>query len=121
MATLSKRVLFLERLRSDRTAWRFLMWASVPAAIQDLFANPSLRSAYQRISPGDLLLLQSGAVTERVEEFSADDPNMTLGGIRNEMEARWAAFQAEINALAAVYNRYGQYWDGTSWITSPPA
>lgn len=121
MALQTKRVLFLEKLRSDRTAWRYLMWANVPTAIIPLFANPQARSAYKSISAADLAMLQRGAVLERVAEFTAEDPSMTLGAIRNEMEAAWAAFQAEVTSLSNIYNRYGQYWDGSSWVTSPVA
>jgi len=110
---LANKIIILER-GSAPTQFRFAMWADVPAARQAFYADPTntRTSAYKDASAGELTALRTGTVVERVEQFS--QPGANLAQIKTALEARFVAFQAEVNG-ANDWQRYGSRWDGTTW------
>lgn len=108
----AKRIVVLDR---DQNApiFRVLFWAVVPAVRQVFHAAPDLTSAWVGASAEENAELASGAMKEVIETISIQ-PGATLAQMQAQLEARWAAFQAEVNAENR-YLRYGTYWDGSAW------
>lgn len=110
----TKRVIVLDAVNGDTVvAFRYVMWADVPAARQAFYANATKISAYKDISADDLAAIRTGAVAEELGTLKMDT-GKTLAQARTDLQAMWTAFQDRITN-ANPWNRYGTYWDGTSW------
>lgn len=96
---------------------RYAMWADVPVARRPFYAKADFVSAYLSASAGEIAALRSGAVVERVAVERIDG---NLAAVRTTLEARFAAFQAEITALNS-WARYGTVFDGTTWTAGGAA
>lgn len=109
------RVIVLEHLQAgaDDRRFRVAFWLDVPVAQRSYRANAAATSAYAGASAAELAALRDGSVVERVEEHSWA-ATVTMGQIRNALQARWNALQAEVNA-DRTWARYGTRWDGTAW------
>lgn len=115
---MATKVIILETVSAaDSRSIRYAMWADVPAARQKFYANPAFVSAYLDASAGELALLRSGAVVERVTQEMLDGNN---AAIRTALQARFTAFQAEITALNN-WAKYGSTFDGTTWTAGGAA
>lgn len=113
----SFRVIILEKAAGGSVAYRYALWALVNApARQPFYANPQKTSAFKDIEAQDLTDLRAGLFVERVEVFSSASA-LTLGQVRAELEARWTAFQAEVDTHNP-WDRYGSTWNGTIWAAN---
>ena len=117
----SKRVIVLERLVSQEAAfgnqapqcWSYVFWADVPAARATFYANVGFTSAVRDVSAPDLAALQAGTVVESLRTLKVDKSS-TLGQLQTQLENEWVVYQAEVTAFNP-WNRYGTFWNGTSW------
>ncbi len=117
----SKRVIVLERHVDQERAWgdqspqfwSYVLWADVPASRQTFYAKPGFVSAVQGISAADLTALQNGSVVERQRILSVDK-GTTNAQLMTKLELEWTQFQSQVNAFNP-WNRYGTFWDGTTW------
>ena len=114
---MARKIIILEMnpVLPGETAFRFAMWADVPAARQARYADAALTSAVVGISAGELTALQNGSVVEKVED-ARWPAGATVAQIQALLVARYTAFQAQITA-ANPWQRYGTNWDGTSWTS----
>ena len=110
---MAKKIIILERLSTQNSSFRVAYWADAPAARQTFYADPIKVSAWGGASAAENTALQDGSVVERVETSSVEGQK-TRAEVKTILEARWAGFQAEINA-ANPWNFYGSFWDGTIW------
>ncbi|HEY9014438.1 MAG TPA: hypothetical protein VIM84_05205 [Gemmatimonadales bacterium] len=108
---MAKQVVILEQLDGPR-AYRYLMWAQVPAARQAFHANADAVSELKTATAQELQDIRDGKVIERVE--TGNWPGMTLAQVQTQLQNRWTAFQADVTG-EATFSRYGTMWDGTTW------
>lgn len=114
---MARKIIILERqgMPSD-TNYRVAFWLDVPVARQSMYANPAATSVVKGATVPELALITSGAVVEVVE--TVQQPNgAPLANVRNAIVARFNQLQAELNARN-LWDRYGTYWDGTSWTAA---
>lgn len=117
---MARQIIILERLNEPSDlSFRFVMWATVPAARVSGYANASATSAFTGATQAELDALKAGQVVELVDQ--AFFPAGTgLGVIQAALIARWTVYQAQVNA-ANKTSRYGTSWDGTSWTAAGTA
>lgn len=99
---------------------RYVMWADVPTARQKFYADPNFVSAWidaPTVDSVNVSNLRSGALVERVAEERIDG---SAALIRTTLEARLAAYQAEI-AARNNWSKYGTTFDGTTWTVGGAA
>lgn len=111
---MARKIIVLEQvgLPSD-ASYRAALWLDVPAARQSFYANPAATSAVIGITTSELDAIKAGAVVEEV--VTAQRPTGgTLGQLRTLLENEHARAQATLTAQNP-YNRYGTFWDGTTW------
>lgn len=94
-------------------AFKFAMWADVPAARQARYANATFVSEVVGATAGEISALQTGAVVEMVREAQWN-AGTTIPQIQAALVAEFNAYQARITA-ANPWQRYGTSYDGTSW------
>jgi hypothetical protein len=88
-------------------------WLAVPTARQPFYANAALKSRVIGITAPELSALQNGQFIEHVEEASY--PLGTgLPAIGADLVRRFDEQQSMLNAQNP-WNRYGTFYDGTSW------
>lgn len=107
----AKRIIILDLAAPGR--YRYLLWADVPAARQVFYADANKTSAWKDASAGDLTALRTGAVVEYVD-VTANVENATLAQVQAGLQNRWTDFQNGITNNN-FWQRYGSFWDGTSW------
>ena len=108
------KIIILDRVNAPSDlAYRYVLWADVPAARQRFFADPNATSAYIDASADDLAALRSGAVVEKGCTYTWQ-AGATLAQITTQLRAELDAFQDQITNLN-LWDRYGTVWDGTSW------
>jgi hypothetical protein len=108
------RIIILERVNAPSDlAYRYVLWADVPAARQRFYADPNAQSAYLDATADDLAALRSGAVVEKVSTYTWQ-VGATLAQITAQLRAELDAFQDQITNLN-LWDRYGTVWDGNSW------
>lgn len=115
---ISKRVVILEKLGAAPLAYRYLMWADVPAARQPFYAAKQATgvSAWKDAAAGDNTALQNGSVTERVAETTMQAAD-TISTAMTRLQVIWTAYQAEITA-ADPWDRYGSFMDTSNAWTA---
>jgi len=111
---MAKKIIILEHLHqpSDND-YRYVFWLSVPVARQSFYANPLAVSAYPGATADELTAIRSGAIVEQVDVI----PKLagtTLGQLAASLVARFNEAQALLTAVN-LYDRYGTYWDGSTW------
>ncbi len=111
---MAREIIILERLSepSDMT-FRYLLWATVPAARVSAYANATATSAFRNATAPELAAIQAGQVVERVDVFEAPI-GTPVATIQAALIAAFNRFQAQINAFNPTV-RYGTAWDGVSW------
>ena len=110
---MAKQVIVLERFgEPSDMAFRFCMWATVPAGREPAYADPAATSAFKNITGPELQAIRDGQVVELVDEIKLS-AGTTLAQMRVAMLARFAEFQAQITARNP-WVRYGSFHDGTS-------
>lgn len=111
---MAKRIIVLDKVRNaPGIAYRFALWAAIPATRQSFYADATATSAWTGASAAEITAIQQGAVVERVEtnQWPAGTPIAT---IQADLLLRWNVFQAECNVN--LYDRYGSYNDSvTGW------
>jgi hypothetical protein len=112
-----RRVIILEKSRTERTAFRYAMWAAVPPERQAMYANASATSAFKSASAQELQDIRDGKVVELVDTLSVEDGNATLAQIKAFLQSAWQNFQNNVTSEAA-FSRYGTSWDGTTWTAA---
>lgn len=111
------RVVILEKAAGGPVAYRYALWATINEATrQPFYANPQKTSAFKNIGAQDLADLRAGLFIEKVEVFSSA-VTLTLAQVRQELETRHTAFQAEVDAHNP-WDRYGSNWNGTTWTNA---
>jgi hypothetical protein len=110
----SKLVIVLESPRAN--SYRYVLWADVPAARQSMYAQVGKVSAWKNASTADNAALAAGSVVESVDQFDVA-PGTTLASVQATLQAAQVAYQASITA-ANPWNRYGTFFDGTSWTAA---
>ncbi len=114
---MAKRIILLDRQPGPRLMVKFVMWVDVPAARQSFYAmRQADGSAYKEATAAETVALTTGQMAELVDEISVE-PGTTIAQVKSQLEARWAAFQAEVNA-ANPWQNYGTFWDGTAWTNA---
>lgn len=110
----SKRIVILDRPdRLDPNTVRYVLWADVPVARQPFYANPAATSAWKDAAASDITALQTGAMVERLDSLQAP-PGATVAQIQAFLQARWTDYQNAITNIN-LWQRYGTFWDGTTW------
>ncbi len=116
----SKRIIILENQTQTQLGneapkiFRAAFWADVPAARQAFYMKTATPfSAWPGASAAELTAIQTGTVTERVLTVPIAF-NVNLASAQTALQAIWTDYQAEITA-ANPWNRYGSFWDGTTW------
>lgn len=94
-------------------AFRYALWANVPAARQTRYANPDLETQVEDATAGEIAALRTGAVVERVGEARWNN-GTTVAQIQAALVNEFNRYQAKITA-ANPWQRYGTSWDGSSW------
>ena len=119
-----RRVIILERVEGPALAFRFALWAAVPAAKQPYYHKSRLymtfagASAYRgsewdEATAPEHQAIMDGQVAERVDQISVA-PGTTPAQIRTMLETEWARYQTDINNRD-LWGYYGTSWDGTTW------
>lgn len=89
------------------------MWADVPAARQQYYANAGAKSAWTGATTQDNTNIQSGSVAETVV-VQRVPAGATLNQIENFLQNLWQQYQTSITN-ANPWLHYGSTWDGTTW------
>jgi hypothetical protein len=113
----------IERIerQSPATAWRAVLWADVNTPERRRFYEKPATwvSAYRDATLQQLTDLRAGLMTESVITLTYQDAAPFLD-VRNDIVQALNAFQNRTDNLN-LWNRYGTYWNGTSWsITNNP-
>lgn len=111
---MARKIIILDRtgLPSDQN-YRVAFWLDVVAARQAFYANAGLTSQVKDATQGEIDALRSGAVVEEILEVPSPAA-AAQGALLAAIVARYNARQAEFTARNP-FQRYGSYWDGTSW------
>ena len=107
------RVVILDQTLDDVNTYRFMMWADVPAARQQYYANASAKSAWNGATAADNTNLQNGSVVEQVT-VQRIPAGTGVAQIENFLQNAWTNFQNNVNN-SNPWLRYGSTWDGTNW------
>jgi hypothetical protein len=114
---MARKIVILELL-GDSGDYRVAFWLDVAEARRRFFANPDATSVFLDATQDELAAIQSGAVVEMVERF--DRPaGTTQVQLRNALIARHAELQDRITN-SNRWNRYGSFYDGTTWTAGAP-
>ncbi len=110
---MAKRIIILDRSRSDENEFKYLLWVGVPAARQGFYADPNAKSVYVGATVAENLALQNGSIAEKSAIINTP-VDTTQAGLKVHLERLWDAFQAEVNSVNQWKN-YGTFFDGTTW------
>ena len=119
------KIIVLDRNHNNPNEWRCAFWADVPATRQSFYANQPIvvngvwttvprHSVWKDALVADLAALENGSVVEMVDAVSVDS-SLTVAQIQAVLQARWQAFQDQVNAVQHPWKRYGSTWDGITW------
>lgn len=111
---MAKQIIILERVNqpSDQD-FRYVMWATVPATRKQYYVNPNFVSQYKDITAEELAALRDGSIVEQVGIIPRPT-GTTIAQIRAELIVRFNLFQNSIINYNP-YERYGTYYDGSTW------
>lgn len=117
---MAKQIIILERVNEPSdNSFRVGFWASVPAARIAAYANANAVSAFKNASAPEIAAIQAGQVVEMV--FTASYPAGTaLAFMTADLISQFNAYQASITAKNPS-QRYGTFYDGTSWTNAGTA
>lgn len=107
---MAKKIIILEKLDNGR--FKYALWASVPATRQSFYANPNAISSWTGASAQENSDIASGAVVEKTDVLAID--GQTVNQAMASLRSIWQAYQDQITAYNP-WNKYGSFWDGTSW------
>jgi hypothetical protein len=109
-----RKIIIQERVNEPSDfSFRFVLWATVPAARQSQYADATKVSVVKDITAGELTSFRSGEFLEKQEtaHYLAGTPIAT---IQADLIARFNTYQAQVTA-SNPWRFYGTSWDGTSW------
>lgn len=111
---MARQIIILERLNEPSDfSFRYLFWATVPAARVGAYADAAATSAFKSATGPELAALQAGQVVEHVD--TAFYPAGTaIAVIEADLVAKFNVYQAQITAANPTV-RYGTYYDGAVW------
>jgi len=115
-----RKIIVQERINEPSDfSFRFVLWATVPASRQAIYADATKTSVVKDITAPELQDIRDGKVVESREtaEFLA---GTSIATIQAELVKRHATFQAKITA-ANPWRYYGTSWDGITWSVSQTA
>ena len=106
-------VIFLASEPDDPNTWQAALWADVPVARQNFYANPNAKSAWSGATTADNTNLQTGTVVEKVISQRVP-PGTSIAQIETFLQAQWTTYQ---NAITNTnpWVHYGSTWDGMTW------
>ena len=107
----AKQVIILDKQSPGR--FKVALWADVPTARQPFYADTDKVSEWTGATVSDNDALKAGQVVERVIT-TALLPSAGIPEVKTALENQWADFQVDINS-ENPWNRYGTFWNGTSW------
>jgi hypothetical protein len=112
---MAKKIIVLERMQAPPgvVAFRYALWADVPATRQNFYANADAKSAYKDASTFELQALQAGQVAERVGEGRWPQ-GTTVTQIKAFLVSAFNDWQSEVNGRND-WDRYGTFFDGAAW------
>lgn len=110
---MEKQIIILEKVGGNFTAFRYAMWLDIPATRQSFYANPSASSAYVNASTAEILALRAGSMKEIVDIITVP-AGASIGSVQSSLITRFNEEQSEINTTN-LWNRYGTFYNGTSW------
>lgn len=112
---MSKKIIILERQNepSDQD-FKYVLWVAVPAGRESFYANPEAVSAYKGATAQEIQDIRDGKIIEKCGTISRPSSD-TFSSVKNALEKIWNNFQSEVNAKRP-FNKYGTFWDGTTWI-----
>ena len=119
--TITKRIIILDANRDSdgKVLIKAVFWLAVPDGSESHFANSTFVSAYRGTSSAELSELRAGEAVERVATYRSDSGD-TNAQIRTALQNMWTARQAAFNTkVGSRFNRYGAFWNGTSWQAGP--
>ena len=97
------------------TVYDVAYWLAVPTARQPFYADPNATSAWSGASAGEIAALQNGSVVEMVFTYQVSG-TQTLTQIKTALQNIWTTLQSNITARN-LWDRYGSFWDGTTWTS----
>jgi hypothetical protein len=112
----SKKIIVLERDTTVPLAYKYALWATVPSGRYSKYADSGKTSSYKDISSQDLNELRSGMFLERVQ-LGSWDQGTAISAIQAELIGTYNLFQNEVTN-DNTYQRYGTFWNGSSWTAS---
>lgn len=96
-------------------AFKYALWADVPAARQTRYADPAFETQVVGATAGEVAALRSGAVVERVAEARWNQ-GTTVAQIQAALVNEFNRFQTQITNTNP-WQRYGTSWDGSTWTS----
>lgn len=111
---MARQIIILERVNEPiDMSFRYVLWATVPAARVSAYANPAATSAFKNATVPEVTALQTGSVVEQVG-LASFTIGTSIATIQAFLLNQFATFQAQITAANPTV-RYGTSYDGTSW------
>lgn len=111
----AKRIIICDKTSAG--AYRYVLWADVPAGNQTAYRSPTKASAYENITAAELQAIRDGLVAERVGSYSS--PGESVTAMQTNLQSFWTAFQSEITA-ETLWAEYGRFWSNVpAWNASP--
>lgn len=105
-----KQIIVLEKTEAGR--FKYAFWAQVPPGRQSFYAGRQTESVWKGASAQENTDIANGVVVEKVDELALD--GLTIQQAQTALVSLFSEFQSKINSFNP-WNRYGSYYDGTSW------
>lgn len=111
----AKRIIICDK--SPTGAYRYVLWADVPAGNQIAYRNPVKTSSYENASPAELQAIRDGLVAEKSGSYNS--PSDSVATMRTNLQSFWTAFQTEVTA-ETPWAEYGSFWNNSAaWNSTP--
>lgn len=102
-----------EILESSDLSINYVLWLSVPAGKEVIYANLDAVSVVKDVTQGELDALKAGQVIEKKRKINLPKES-TITSIKSALEEIYNSDQSLINSRN-TYKYYGSFWDGTTW------
>jgi hypothetical protein len=122
---MAKKIIILDRVgEPSDVAYRVAFWLTIPSTRWAFYAKPAgmnpdgtpslFKSQYKDATDAENQDLRDGKVMEVIETYYKP-AGSTIAQIMTFLQGEYIEKQAFFDSINP-YNRYGSYWDGTSWI-----
>lgn len=109
-----KKIIVLRRVPGDGgTILTYLEWHPIATGRQ-VPLQPGRLSYYAEATQEETAAINSGAVIEERYQLAILS-SATVAQVKAQLEARYNARQAELDAMPNPNQFYGVTWDGTTW------